>query len=221
MARRGLNPPRKLGGKRPVHLAAEGGFLTAQEHVWAAIRARHAAGRTFTLPDLGFDTKLSEGTVRGYLERLIAGGYIAATLRRPRSDAGKQFRHTPYRLVLDRGVIAPRLRKDGTPATNGLAAEQLWRTMKIIGEFDGRDLQLAASTVERQIALPHALQYIKALHHAGYLKLTAPHRGGRGRTLARYRFFPSMNTGPRAPMLQRGGAVFDANKAEVVWQPKT
>jgi len=218
VARRRHTPPRKLGGRRPIDQIAVPGCLTAQEAVWAALRARHLrGGTTFTTADLAFDTKLSEGTVRSYVERLLAAKILVAALRRPRSEAGKQFRHMPYRLVRDVGAIAPRLRKDGSEATNGRSAEQLWRAMKIIGEFNGRDLQLAAGTEAHPVALSYTLQYVKKLLRAGYLKCTAKHRGGNGRTLARYRFLPSMNTGPRAPMIQRGGKVFDANLAEVAW----
>jgi hypothetical protein len=203
--------------RKPVHLVASGGCITVQERIWAAIRARHLQGRSFTSADIAFESQQNQNSARRYIEQLLAGGYLRPLAERPRGEHDGRYTWQSYRLVRDVGVEAPRLRPDGTPATRGRSRAQMWRTMRIIGEFDGRELALAASTDEHAVDLQDALQYIKHLARAGYLQVVAPARGGCGRTLARYRFVPAMNTGPRPPMVQRTCAVFDPNLGRVVW----
>ena len=210
-------------GRRPVDVQAASGFLAVRDQIWAAVRARHALGRPFTRADIAFDTKASEGTVRSYMERLAAGKYLTPTERQPRSEnGGGQFRFTPYVLARDAGLEAPRLRADGTLGTQGGSNERIWRTAKILREFDARDLCLAiaAAKPERPVDLVAAKNYLAHLARARYIRCIAAARGGNGRSLARYRFVPAMNTGPRAPMVQRTRAIFDPNLNQVVWRPK-
>jgi hypothetical protein len=204
---------RKLGGKKPVHLRASGGFLTARDRIWAAIRVRRTR---FTRPAITFDTKLPDHTVRSYFELLLKAGYLRPLEHKPRSEHCAQFRYARYELARDVGVDAPRLRPDGSAATLGRGREQMWRTVKILREFDARELQAAASTGEHYVALTTAKEYILGLAHGGYVVLA---RRGRNGVYSRYRFIPAMNTGPRSPIAQKSGAIFDPNLGRVMWQP--
>jgi hypothetical protein len=118
-------------------------------------------------------------------------------------------------LLKDVGVDAPRVRKNGEQVTQGLNREQMWRTMRILNSFNATELGVTASTEDVQIIVNDAKDYIGHLHKAGYLVQTALANNGGG--LARYRLFPTMNTGPRPPMVQRVKHVFDPNLNKIVW----
>jgi len=204
---------RNLGGRKPVSVVAAAGHLTVWARIWAAIRAR----RKFTSADIVFDTTMREATVQSYVKRLAAHGYVQALEHRPRSSAGKTFRWTPYRLVRDVGIEAPRLKPDGGFSAAGRSIEQLWRAVRILRECNALELHAAASTPEHPIRLGYARQYLLALARAGYVVCSQRAKTGPGATLSRYRFIPAMNTGPLAPMVQRSRAVFDPNRGRVVW----
>jgi hypothetical protein len=204
---------RKLGGKKPVHLRASGGALTVRDRIWAAIRARRTR---FTKADIVFDTKASAGSVRSYFEQLLKGGYLRALEDRPRSQTCPYWTWTRYELARDVGVDAPRLRRDGSAATLGRGREQMWRTVKILREFDARELQAAASTDGHRVALTTAKDYVLQLARGGYVVLA---RRGRNGVYSRYRFLRAMNTGPRSPIAQKSRAIFDPNLGRLMWQP--
>jgi hypothetical protein len=201
---------RKLGGKKPVHLVAAGGFLTARDRIWAAIRARRTR---FTRPDIAFDTKAPEHTVRSYFDLLLQAGYLRPLEHKPRSEHSAQFRYARYELVRDVGAHAPRLRPDGSEATLGRKQEQLWQAVKILREFDARQLTLTVRAAQCPVSFNTVKTYVQALARAGYLVCA-----GRGKhNVGWYRFVGSMNTGPRPPVLQNSGDIFDPNLGEVVW----
>lgn len=204
---------RKLGGKKPVHLQAAAGALTVRDRIWAAIRARRSR---FTKADIAFDAKASEGTVRSYFEQLLKGGYLRPLEHRPRSTSCPHFTWTRYELARDVGIEAPRLRPDGSRATLGLVREQMWRTVRILREFDARELAHTASTPQRRVALTTAKDFILQLARGGYVVCA---RRGRNGVYSRYRFLGSMNTGPRPPIAEKSRTIFDPNLGRVMWQP--
>lgn len=194
------------------------GAGTIEQRIWTAIRARSAAGLRITLPDAAFDAKAKEGTAGYYFERLVAGGYLKLDGRQPRNKTSRgQFSYAAYRLERDVGMAAPRLRRDGTPATWGLAREQMWRTAKILLSFDARDLSLAASTPERAVRMDDAKQYLCALRRGGYVVASPARRSAS--TLTRFRFVQAKNTGPLAPAVRADRSVYDRNLGEYAWQP--
>ncbi len=195
--------------RKPVHLAAQGPKCDRQS-MWEAIRKLAKAGDSITVRkvwELGAEWA-PRGRVREYIIGLSAAGYLEAVERVP----GKAVE---YRLVKDCGLEAPRVRKDGTEVTQGRGREQMWRTIKIVGEFTARDLASAASTPEHPVAESTAKDYCLMLAGAGYLATTRP---GGPRTPARYRLVPSRWTGPRAPMIQRLKQLYDPNTGEVVFR---
>jgi len=205
----------RLKPAKPARLA---GAETIEQRIWTVIRCRHALGKRLTLPDVVFDAKANEGTAGYYLQRLLAGGYLAPAGRQPRNKTSAgQFSYAAYRLARDVGMTAPRLRRDGSAAKAGLSRDQMWRTVKILREFNARDLSLAASTPERAVKLTDARQYLGALERGGYVCVVQWAKLGPGGSLARYRFRATRNTGPRPPVVQARRRVFDPNLGEVVW----
>lgn len=195
--------------RKPVHLEAQGPKGDRQS-MWEAMRNLHKAGEAITVRKVW--EKGAEwaprGRVRDYMIGLCAAGYLRVTREAP----GKTVE---YELARDIGVDAPRVRKDGTEVTQGRGREQMWRTVKIIGDFTSRQLAQAASTPDHPVAETTANDYCLMLAGAGYLTITKPGSPGKG---ARYRLAPGHWTGPRAPMVQRLKQLYDPNTGQVVYQ---
>ncbi len=206
--------------RKPVHLTMTPDKVTGRQAVWQAVRRL----KRFTLVDLWHETKEERATVRTYLTALKRGGYVGTVGKRaPKTTAigirsHARFQEQVYKLARDVGIEAPRLKRDGTPSTQGAAREQMWRTMKLIGDFTFRDLAVAAATEATPVSEVDARDYVKHLYRAGYLQIVTP---ATPRSLAAYRFIRVKNTGPRAPMVQRLKSVFDPNTRKVVWQEET
>ena len=194
-------------GRKPVHLTATSRKPQGRQGIWEEIRAQRQG---FTLTSLSAATDIHKDTIRTYLQGLEAAGYIHKTFGSPISS---------YHLERDVGVEAPRITRDGKPVTQGAAREQMWRTMKIMGDFSWRDLAIAASTEAVVVAESDAKDYCANLVLGGYLVVVSKGQGtGKGASPSRYRFNRSRNTGPRPPMVQRLKSVFDPNLRKIVWQ---
>lgn len=191
--------------RRSCPLEAE----TVEQRIWTVLRELHAAGKRISQPDIEFLAKVKAGAVRYYVARLLLAGHLKEVKRRARGAHGAWFTYASYTLARDTGMTAPRLRRDGSPATRGLAREQMWRTVKILREFDARDLSLAASTPACPVTVGNANNFLQMLARGGYMIVSRRNRGRA--SLARYRFLPGMNTGPRPPAA-RGMRVFDHNR---------
>lgn len=200
-----------VGGKGPRQriweairqLAASGAESYDEQAIWRAIPRE-------------FRGDIEVATVRDYRHCLVAGGVLAVV-----TEAANRRMATTYRLAADEGLEAPRLRRDGSRVTQGLAQEQMWRTLRLLsGDTCGRELAAHASTTTIPVSEVAAQHYLLALNQAGYLLCTKEGRGlgtkGSG-IQARYRLKPSRNTGPRPPMICRTKAVYDPNEDLVVW----
>lgn len=199
-----------INNRKPAHLEQKGG-LNKRERIWAVIRRL----KTFTVPQIQGEMTgmMHRRTIHSYLKGLEAASYIEKTGTRPSNVANGTI--NVYQLIKDCGLEAPRVRKDGTEVTQGRGREQLWRTLKILKQFNGRELAIAASTEAHPVKESEASSYAEALHHAGYLILSEPFKPGKQ---ARYRFNPRKNTGPKPPMIQRIKTVYDPNLGKIVWQ---
>lgn len=198
--------------RQPAELEMIGG-KGKRQRCWEAIRARR---EHFTMLDVACAADADTETTQTYLQALLAGGYIVQTNQTRRG----QQKH--FRLERDNGLEAPRLTKDGKPVTQGLAQEQMWRTLRIIGnDFTYLELAGLASTSEIAVATTAARDYLKHLARAGYVTAVekGKGRGGSGGGIpTRYRFNRGRYTGPRPPMVQRTKSVYDPNLGCVVWQ---
>lgn len=205
--------------RKPVTLE---GTASPRQRAWTAIRARGLCV-TWCCEDIvtGSPTRRLDGTldyetVRTYILCLQAAGIVELAHVEP-GRYGRRF----FRLVRDEGVDYPRVRRDGTRVTQGLAQEQMWRTLRMLrGDTNARELAAHASSSLAPVAETAAADYLRTLATAGYLDCTAPSTGtARGRVQARYRLRADRNTGPKPPMVCRTKVVFDPNLCEVVWAP--
>lgn len=200
--------PAKGMGRKPVSIGTYG----TQDAIWRGIRER----KTFTQADLTHhvnqDVPVNDTTVRSYLVRLVAGGYLKIDKTPHHTGVCEQ---ATYTLLKDTGIETPRLRKNGERVTQGRGREQMWRSMKMLKDFDWQQLALAASTEACVVSGASAKEYASMLQQAGYLVLVRP---GKGSIRARYRLLPSKYTGPRPPQVQRVKQLFDPNLNKVVWR---
>ena len=177
--------------------------LDSKQAVWDAIRRL----MTFTIREVREETVLSLDYVREYCLGLAAAGYIAET-DESTAMTKKPGVVTIWELVNDIGIDAPRVRKNGTPVTQGDGRKNMWEAMRIIRIFTSRELAVAASMPDCLVQESTAADYAKHLCHAGYLKKTGD----------RYQFLPSAYTGPMAPQIQRTKRVWDPNQQKVRWR---
>lgn len=179
----------------------------ARQTLWAEMRRR----KQFTVAEL-YPGRPPSAAAYDYLAALIAAGYVRREDRPARQGQGS----APYRysVVRDAGVDAPRLRRNGSVVTTGKARENLWRVIRILRDFNATEARIAADTPLARVSNNEARRYITHLCRAGYLICIQPKRPG---VLARYRLIRTRNTGPRPPMVQANGNIFDPNLGRVVW----
>ncbi|WP_153116057.1 hypothetical protein [Rhodocyclus tenuis] len=198
------------------------GGVGPRQRVWDAIRLLAATeGVVFTERDILSavprkalaDVDLS--AIRDYRRGLVAAGILVVAVEGTARNAAA------YRLAVDSGIEAPRVRRDGTRVTTGLAQEQMWRTLRMLPtEFNARELASYASTPENPVSEVAAADYLGNLNRAGYLIVVSVGKGNAySSQRARYRLDPRRNSGPKPPMVCRTHVVYDPNLGRVVWQP--
>lgn len=198
-------PAQLVGGKGP------------RQRIWEAIRrlARSCiACAAFTEDDIwhateGHEHDIEQSTIRDYRRALVAAGILEQDL------VGGRFIKATYTLAIDEGIDAPRVRLDGSRVTQGLAQEQMWRTLRMLkSDTNARELAAHASTPAVPVAATAANKYLQALNLAGFMIVVKPSRTVRndgGKAQARYCLKPVANTGPRAPMVCRAHVLYDPN----------
>ncbi len=198
-------------GRKPAHLTMQKGKATGRQAIWEAIRTQK---EQFTRKDIETVSKVNIGTIDTYLKSLIKAGFVEVsgeiveqTLLQNRTKTSKTMT-----LIKDTGFEAPRVNRNGELCTQGLANEQLWRSMKMINDFNFDELIAIASTDEIIIARNTAKSYVLALCKAGYIA-----RVKQGLN-PRYQMIKAKYTGSRPPMIQRLKSVFDQNLGKIVWQ---
>lgn len=196
--------------RKPAHLEMVGG-KGLRQRIWERLCLLDG---DFGIANLVCGRESKE-TARDYLQGLERGGYLEVTQEGTR--IGNVFTPKRWKLVKNVGAEAPRVRRDGSPVTMGLAQEQMWRTLRTLkGDTNARELAAYASTEQIPVAEVAAKDYLQHLYLANYLQRTAEGKGrGKGGILARYRLVS--NTGPRPPMVQRTDAMYDPNLGAVVW----
>lgn len=197
--------------RKPAHLEMAGG-RGPRQRIWEVIRKQ---AQDFTGPGIERATRIDLATIRTYIQVLERGGFIEQINERTRFTERQH-----YQLLRDVGVEAPRLNRQGkvVPATGN---ENMWRTMRIMGEFTAAELAIRSSTADIRVAEQTAKAYLHALAVAGYLVIVEeghPFVRGKGPRQTKYRLVARMYTGPRPPMIQRTKCVYDPNLAKVMWQ---
>ena len=177
--------------------------MECRQAAWEEIKAQAQHG-AFSATEIAHSTRLGVSTVKDYLVGLCHAGYLIK-VSRPMSES---FKVQYYQLENDCGNDAPRVRKDGTPVTQGQGRQQMWNAMRILKDFSVTDLAFNASTDDHKVAPAEAQKYCAALCKAGYLV---------GRANQRFSLINAMWTGPHPPQIQRTKQVYDPHLKRVVW----
>lgn len=196
-----------MSGRKPIHLEMNG-TKDNRQLVWEAVRAEQ---RPFTVQQIAWVADLDLETTRYCIQGFQRAGYIG--IAGEKATRGKeQF----LKLVKDCGVEAPSVTRSGKPRVAGMGTEAMWRSLRILGEVSAEELAAQAS-VSAKTTPKTAYSYLLWLQRAGYVvEVSAGTSGPRGRA-ARYRLMPGKYTGPRAPMIQGMGQLFDPNLGQVVY----
>ena len=193
--------------RKPVSTYAGG--KGPRQLIWEAIRAM-GTDAEWDKYTIARRADVEDQTVGTYLQALVKAEIVIETRREKHGNVAQAVW---YRLAQDKGLDAPRLRRDGSPVVQGLAQEQMWRTLRMMNsDTNFRELAAHASTPDVPVAAAAASDYLQVLFHAGYLTQTRV--GGPGKQ-ARYKL--KKNTGPRPPMVCRTRVLYDPNVGEVVW----
>ncbi|MEO5332133.1 MAG: hypothetical protein H7839_08930 [Magnetococcus sp. YQC-5] len=189
--------------RKPAHIEAQLRVRVPRGYqgVWEIIRGipREYA---FSVAEVVEYSNSSLSVIQQYIRSLELAGYLE---RAGKNDQGGIL----FRCAKPFGKVAPRLRRDGTPAQEtGRGQENMWRTIKMLKHFSPAEVAVHASTEETQVSVRAAESYLKHLVHAGYIKRE---RGDQ----VRYRMAPSGDTGPLAPQVMRTKFIFDPNLKEV------
>ncbi|MDQ2822430.1 MAG: hypothetical protein M3Y65_18975 [Pseudomonadota bacterium] len=197
--------------RKPAELEQVGG-KGSRQRVWEAIRRQTGP---FTIIQIAKKAKCNEETVITYVNSLGNAGYLSGE-----SMDGKPVRHRRlWTMEKDNGIEAPRVTRDGKPVTVGRGVESMWRSMRIIGEFNAPELAAHASASGFAVSLNTVKEYAGILKRAGYLIVVRePDRRAGPNGLSRYRLGAGKYTGPRPPMVQRTKSIYDPNLGKVVWQ---
>lgn len=180
---------------KPMHKRSN---LASRQAVWDAIRRLG----TFTVRELRDETLLGVDSVRDYVAGLEAAGYLVQYVR-----LNNEARS--WKLIKDIGSDAPRVRKDGTPVTQGQGRENMWQAMRMMRAFTAKELAIHARTPGCHVEESTAEDYARHLWHAGYLRREKD---------GSYLMLPTAYTGPRAPMIQRTKVVWDPNQNKIRWR---
>lgn len=185
-----------VGGKPP------------RQNIWEAIRAINASPKALTTYAVARKSGQDDQAVRAYFRDMEKAGIVSKVRTVDRFDA-------EWELLKDEGVEAPRITKDGKVSKYAGGAENVWRALRILGEFSAAEAAAAASVNGVSISEYGAQVYLSGLAKAGYLTRS----GGTAGNKTRFRLIPSRYTGPKHPIYQRDfNQVYDPNLDQVVWR---
>lgn len=200
--------------RQPAILELVGGKSNRQR-AWEAIRALHQRtedGAPFTADEISRKAKVEYDPVRYALKGWVAAGYLQI-VQPYLPSGGRNGVKTSYRLALDNGVEAPRVRPNGEAITQGRGAEAMWAAITALDSFRVDFLAEIA-----RVQPNTAKAYCSLLGRAGYLIAQPPEqRGCKGRSAPVWRVSPQHRDSPRAPMITRLKAVYDPNLHRIVW----
>ncbi|UOA25930.1 hypothetical protein [Pseudosulfitobacter sp. DSM 107133] len=163
-------------------------------------------GEPFTITDIHDQTYVSRHTIRSYLKSLVLAEYVERI--EPPEGAIREEAAIRFKIIADPVPYhAPRLSREGKPVVQGGGVENMWRTMRMLGQFSPRDLAAHATTDIVNVSDTTAKSYCSLLLQAGFLKVVSKAQPPKKQAV--YRLI--RNTGPNPPMIQRTKQVFDPN----------
>ena len=175
-----------------------------RQMIWESLRKK--VGEWQAVLALSEDLKVNRKTVMDYLDALEAARFV----ERKRDDGHQGLAWV--RLVQDGGYHAPRLRKDGSPVTQGVGVANMWRSMRIVKIFTAPEIARLSTTSAVSVTEATAQSYIGILFATEFLSVVEKANPAIGRK-ASYRLV--RNTGPKPPMIQRVKRVYDPNTGQV------
>ena len=190
-------------GRKRIDLEMQG-TKGNRQRVWEAIRKTPTS---FKIADITRHANTDRTVVNTYLQSLLRGKFVEVV-------SGELFEQQTLRLIKDVGAEAPAITREGKPSNSGKGMEAMWRTLRILGELNAEELATQASLAS-PTTVGTARAYLVWLKRAGYIVETSRSKPG---CPARYRLAPGKYTGPRPPMIQKIGQVFDPNLGEVVFR---
>ncbi|MBN9243414.1 MAG: hypothetical protein J0I98_11525 [Mesorhizobium sp.] len=189
-------------------------ILRGGAHFWSVMRTLQADHGEFTVSAIDLASNADAGDIRKFVRSLIAAGFVERI-----DDAvvgptgGSPIKR--YRIVRNQAEC-PRLAQSHA---QGSGQRNMWNVLRGPLGRDGitaRDLSAYASTEALPVPLETAKSYLKLLAAAGYLSCMVE---GGPRKLAVWRLRPSMDTGPKPPMILRSKLVYDQNAGKVMGEP--
>jgi hypothetical protein len=185
---------RLVGGKEP------------RQHMWEAVRANRTGFTSRQIAQLSGQT---DSSVKDYIRALNKAALIELV------DGAADFTDNRWRLVQDEGAEYPRVTVSGKRSTQGSGLENLWRSLRIMGEMTAAQAAELASVGDVKISQASASNYFCSLVRAGYLVANEHDFVGP----ITYKLAPGLSTGPRHPIVQRSVSfqVFDPNLNKVVF----
>jgi hypothetical protein len=188
-------------------------ILRGHDHYWSVIRDL-GKEHDFTLAEVAqHSNDPKDKSIGDFLGRLVKAGFVEVVRTEfgPTQRGGLVARQV-YKLV-KRPMMTPIVKRDGSKGSQGVANTQMWNAIRSLKQFDKRELSLAATTEDVEVAINTALAYARHLAKAGYLMVM---RQGKSKTTTIWRLRPQMNTGPEAPRILRSKTVYDVNRNEVM-----
>lgn len=140
-----------------------------------------------------------------FIRRLVTAG-IATSIDPKKALATGQ--HLKLYRLTKRPSQLPPLARDGSERPLPVH-QRMWSAIRVLKDFSRRELAFAASA-DKPVPSATVSAYVKHLLTVGYLT----------ENQGLLRLKPRMNTGPKAPVVLRLHAVFDANKNEVIAPPQ-
>lgn len=176
--------------------------------MWDIARTAQAK---FTVHEVRRQVKgeITSGRVRAWLDKWQAAGYVVRTV-----DNSKHPPTYLYEVINDCGQQPPQVDNQGRFKKQS-TQDIVWRTVRILKNFNARQIIASANDGETTLNEKAVRYYLFHLHDAGYITCL---NADDNQTLAQYRL--TVNTGPKAPEVQRGKKIYDGNLGMVVYDPE-
>lgn len=188
-------------------------YQAPRQRVWNAIRQHPNEFTVTQVAELG---AMKYESAREFVTSLAKAKIVEVIRTEAVHNHEKSIKKAFYKLTNDLGYTAPSVTKDGKILSKMTGNKAMWNVLRITKQsVNAHELINLASNDEISIKLETANEYLRTLHHAGYLVMTQPANNAGGK--AKYRLRPDMNTGPNPPQIQRAKQVFDPNTSKLMF----
>lgn len=187
--------------KRPIR--------NCEEQVWDIARTAES-GLTIKGIRNKVVGEITYNRVKAWLEKWQSAGYVARTV-----NTNTYPPTYLYEVIHDCGQQPPQVDGKGVPKKPS-GNEIVWRTARILKNFNARQIIASANDGDTALNERAVRLYLLHLYEAGYITWLNTEDT---QSLAQYML--TVNTGPKAPEIQRGKKVYDGNLNLIVYDPET